>query len=192
MNNNSKVLNWKFNIAESPHGIVKQEFEASTDDLKQLARDLNINEVRSLKVDYDVEPWQKTGFRVTGWLRAAVEQDCIVSLTPVETLIEEKFSINFVPESEGHLYEPEISSEGVIEIDYFDSDPPDLFQGTEIDLGKLAEEQLALNLPAFPRAIDAEFSHEISNQGESGNTATEQDSPFAVLANLKSPRDAQK
>ena len=185
MNNRAKVLNWKFNVANLSGGTTEIVYQASPDDLKRLAHDFNLREVQSCKVQFEIKPWQESGFSVKGKLSAMVVQDCIVSLTPVETSIAEEFTINFVPESEGNLYEPEVNSEGVIEIDYLDSDPPDLYSGTEIDLGILTEEQLALNLPAFPRAVGVEFSEMTSSMNDSNSSKQNQNSPFSVLSELK-------
>ena len=192
MNENNKILDWIYNISDSSAGKSQLVFEATREELKQLASEFQIKEIRSLKVKYDIESWLKTGFSVKGLLHAVVVQNCIISLVPIETIIEEEFCINFLPESEGNLYESDITSEGVIEIDYLKSDPPDLFSGTEIELGKVAEEQLALNLPAFPRAKGVKFSKEIDDQHDSSSTAKSQDTPFAVLAKLKSTQIAKK
>ena len=192
MNDRVKVLNWKFNVANFSGGTSEIVHEASPDELKRLARDFNLREVQSCKVQFKIEPWQKSGFSVNGKLSAVVIQDCIVSLVPVENSIAEEFSINFVPESEGSLYEPDVNSEGVIEIDYLDSDPPDLYAGTEIDLGELTEEQFALNLPTFPRAVGVEFSEEISGVNDSDSSKQYQNSPFSVLSELKMKQNDKK
>ncbi len=192
MNENKKILDWIYNITDSPTGKSQLVFEATCEELKQLASEFQVREIRSFKVKYDIEPWIKTGFSVKGLLHAIVIQNCIISLVPIETIIEEEFCINFVPENEGSLFEPEISSEGVIEIDYLDSDPPDLFSGTEIELGKVAEEQFVLNLPPFPRAKGAEFSKDNNDQYDSNAIANSQDSPFAVLAKLTTTQIAKK
>ncbi len=102
-----------------------------------------------------------------GHLQARVVQTCVVSLEDFEATVEERFRVRFVPS-------------GTEE----DSDDPDTddeipYEGTQIDLGEAAAEQLGLALDPYPRMPNAALP-EAASEGEPH--------PFAALAALKRPQ----
>jgi hypothetical protein len=101
-----------------------------------------------------------------GRLRARVRQTCVVSLEPFEAEVMEDFAVCFVPEGMGS---DELDLEAEDEIPY---------QGTSIDLGEAASEQLALALDPFPRKPGAEMP---------GPVAPHESGAFAALAKLLPP-----
>lgn len=80
-----------------------------------------------------------------GKLEAEVVQSCVVSLEPVAQEVLEEFVVRFVPAGR--------------ESDDADPEAPDEipYQGSTIDLGEAAAEQLALALDPYPRIADAEL-----------------------------------
>ncbi len=78
-------------------------------------------------------------------LSARVTHRCIVTLEPVEQMIEERAALILADAS---LPEPD---------DWLDLDAPDWVpvSGAEIDVGKLLTDQLALALDPYPRKADA-------------------------------------
>jgi uncharacterized metal-binding protein YceD (DUF177 family) len=117
---------------------------ASPQECTALAVRLNILAVHSLICHFTL---RRQGAIVTaeGILAADVVQTCVVSLDAVDQHIDERFIIRFVPDGR----EPT------------DDDPeaPDEipYQGSIIDLGEAAAEQLALALDPYPRRPDAEL-----------------------------------
>ena len=128
--------------------------------------------------------------KAVGRLKARVVQLCVVSLEPVTTNIDAAFERLFVegaPEN-GWEWGPE---DVEIHLDENLKDAPDTMTGGFFDLGEALAEQLALEIPPFPRA-EAAFLKE--NPGgiepEEGWKAEETsgESPFAVLKKLKPGR----
>lgn len=80
-----------------------------------------------------------------GQLKAEVVQSCVVSLEPVDQEVLEQFVVRFVPAGR--------------ESDDADPEAPDEipYEGSIIDLGEAAAEQLALALDPYPRLLDAEL-----------------------------------
>lgn len=81
-----------------------------------------------------------------GRIRASVIQACVASGAPVPAMIDETFSLRFVPEGEG-VEEIELDVEDFDTIDY---------AGGAVDLGEAVAETLALSLDPFPRSPDAD------------------------------------
>lgn len=101
-------------------------------------------------------------------MRAQVIQACVVSLDPVEAVLEVPFH---------RLFGPSEASERDVQILPEDADPPDPLIGGAIELGEAVAEELGLALDPFPRKPGAEFRS--AEEGEPrGN-------PFASLAKLK-------
>jgi len=99
-----------------------------------------------------------------GDLRAQVMRVCVVTLETFEAATEERFRLRFVPEGTG------------AGDDDPESDDEIGFQGTSIDLGEAAAEQLALALDPYPRKPGAALP---DAAGEDTGSA------FAALARLQ-------
>ena len=80
-----------------------------------------------------------------GHLVARVVQTCVISLEDFEATVEERFRVRFVP------------SGTEAEDDDPDSDDEIPYEGTQIDLGEAAAEQLGLALDPYPRMPGAEL-----------------------------------
>ncbi len=102
-------------------------------------------------------------------LQARIVQDCVISLEPFETALDEAFRVRFVPEAR-LSDDPDPQSEDEIAI-----------VGGVIDLGEAAAEQLALGLDPYPRqpGVALAGQDDAAPSGPSG--------PFAALRPL--PRD---
>ena len=87
---------------------------------------------------------------MTGRVRASLVQDCVVTLDPVRSEVDEEISALFLPEG-SRLATPRQSPEGEILLDAEGEDGPELFSGDTIDVGQLAEEFFALGIDPYPR-----------------------------------------
>ena len=123
-----------------PHVTV----EADAAECAALAGRLNIPAVRSLFCRFTLRR-QGAVVLADGVLAADVTQSCVVTLDPVEQHVDDRFTVRFVPDgSEPKDDDPEAPDE----IPY---------QGSSIDFGEAATEQLALALDPYPRRDDAEL-----------------------------------
>lgn len=111
---------------------------AAPDECRALAHRMGLPAILSLDCRL-VLTRDGVAVRAEGELRARVLQVCVVSLDEFESVVEDRFVVRFVPAgSEAEAIDPEAEDE----IPY---------EGTEIDLGEAAAEQLALALDAYPR-----------------------------------------
>jgi uncharacterized metal-binding protein YceD (DUF177 family) len=140
-----------------------------------VAAALGIPAVRKLRLAGRLVPEGRADWRLEAELGATVVQDCVVTLEPVTTRIDEPVARRYL----ANLPAPEPGEAEVPEEDV-EPVPPVL------DLGEVMVEALALALPAFPRAPGAELGEfVIANPGVEPLTE-ERARPFAGL------RDALK
>ncbi len=148
---------------------------ASPEECRALAADLGIVAVRSLVAELHLAPWRSAGLRVTGRLRGEVTQTCVVTLDPVDQVVDEDIDLRFLPAAM-------IEKPGEeIEIDALDEDPPEPLPEGQLDLGQIVGEHLALGLDPYPRAPGAAFAEAAPEP----DAEPERPSPFAALKALK-------
>jgi len=116
------------------------------------------------------------GIRVTGRLRARIEQPCVVSLVPVHQDIDEDVDRVYLPETGG---DPSHEAGTDILVDIEGEDVPDHFDGREADLADMLVETLALAIDPYPHAPGATL------ETEGDPIDREEESPFAALRKLK-------
>jgi hypothetical protein len=131
---------------------------AVRDDLAKLA---GVRDLPELSAVFDL---LRMGARVdvTGRLNARVGQTCVVTLEPMESVLDEAINVVFAP--------PGTPAPGAGE------EPEPLLDG-KLDLGVLATEFLLLGIDPYPRKAGVEFAPpKLEDSGER---------PFAVLETLK-------
>lgn len=159
---------------------VEVHVEADTEERTGLARLWNILEVKSMKATMTVSRWKRDGVRVKGHVSAVITQACVVTLDPVEAVIEEDFEQIFVPEG-SKLARLMTGDSGEMVLDPEGPDLPESFAGDSIDAGETVAECVALAIDPYPRKPDAEFAAHIEDDGEKDRKP----SPFAVLKDWK-------
>ena len=169
-------LHYPVDVRVLPRGGYDETIRASETERAALARANGIAAVGSFEAELRVLPWRADGVRVTGRLRATVEQSCVVTLEPVRALIDEALDATFVPTG-SPLARGEADGEIVIDAD--GDDAPEPFDPPTLDLGAVASEFLTLALDPYPRAPGAELPREARDEAAS---------PFAALGVLKAGR----
>ena len=104
------------------------------------------------------EIWEQ-GVKVEGTLRASLEQLCVVTLEPLEVVIDAGLFLHF-SESAGEDY-------GDWEVGPKDENPPEMIKEDIIDLGEAVVQQLALELAPYPRAPGVAFK-DVSSDPQDG------------------------
>ena len=139
-----------------------------------LARELGIRGLRSLRLRGRAEPSGRDDWRLVAHLGATVVQECVVTLDPVVTRIEEEVERLYVADLPAPP-EPEAEM------------PDDAVEPlpAAIDLMAVAREALALALPAYPRAPGAELEQARFAADGVEPMSDEAARPFAGLAALR-------
>ncbi len=154
-------------------------FQADAAACKALAVYLKVDAVENFQVELAVTRWRKHGARIRGRVSADIEQPCVVTLAPVRTHVSEPVDARFLPAS---MLDRDASPGPEIVIDPMADDPPEPFEGREINLGPLLLEHLALGIDAYPRTPGAELPAHLTQP----DTLNEKRAnPFQVLARLR-------
>lgn len=178
------VLTRRLAVADLPPDGRSLTIEASETERAELARELDIPAVHRLVAEIEIKPWSRHGWRMTGRVRAAVTQTCVVTLEPLEAEVDEAVDVKFVPEAEAERYRPKPDAAGEVDLGAEPEDPPDVFDGVALDPGRVAEEHFMLGLDPYPRKAGVSFDPArfgLAAEGQGGGTV----SPFAALSKLK-------
>jgi hypothetical protein len=160
--------------AEVPETGRHVELVADERTRQQIAKIANLRALPRLSATFDLAPHGREGLRVTGRVAALVGQDCVVTLEPVDSELDEAVDLVFVPPS---ISVPDGSTAAM---DIAADDPPEALVEGMVDLGIIATEFLLLGIDPYPRKAGVVF--DLPAAGDSGT------SPFAALAALKPPR----
>jgi hypothetical protein len=142
-------LSRKFAVARIGAGV-RFMVEANERERAALASRMGLPAVLALTCRFDLQPAARGVVVASGHLESLVVQSCVVSMEDFEAPVVEDFLARFVPEGQEA---PDIDPEAPDEIPY---------EGTHIDLGEAAAEQLALALPPFPRRPGVVFADDPS------------------------------
>ena len=146
----------------------------------RIAQALDLVALERLEAEVRLTPWFD-GAEIVGRWRAGVVQTCGVSLEPFAAVLESEMHVRCIPPDSRMAAAAETSRhDEEIVIDPDAEDPPDVLEGSIIDLGAYVVEHLALQLDPFPRKPGVEFDPPPVEAPAS---------PFAVLAKLKPPGD---
>lgn len=158
-------------------GGASEHLSANDGERAALARRLGLVSIASLEATLELRTWRGCGLEVEGVLKARVVQSCVVSLEPIESMIETVVLARYLPSAMNPSDSLEMTEAA---LDPFATEPPEtLPQSGRLDLGELVTQHLAIAVDPYPRRPDAEFAGHIEKdaQGEGG--------PFAKLAALK-------
>ena len=126
----------------------------------------------AMAAKYTIRPLAPGRYRVSGSVRAEIEQICGVTLDPVKQIIDEAFDVEF---RSGARRDTDLEPD----FDALADDAPEPVEQGEIRIGRFICEVVASAIDPFPRAADA-----VLEQVEAGD-ATPAANPFAALAQLK-------
>ncbi|NKB50058.1 MAG: DUF177 domain-containing protein [Alphaproteobacteria bacterium] len=156
-------------FADSPEHEV--EIEATAAECQALAKRYELLSLEALAARMTVRQNPLGEITVEGRLTAKLTQECVVTLEPVDDVIDAPFDQRYTL----NPAEPEDE----LEIGPEDIEPPEPVTGDSIDLGELVAQYLYLSINPYPRAPDADV--EIAEI----KTKTQDNGPFAALAQLR-------
>lgn len=162
------------NVDELAPGVeIHREIEANEPERAALTARLGLLKLDSLSAEITLRRLSGGALiGASGRLKADMVQNCVATLAPVNDHLDETFEETFAPEG----YQPG-DDEDV-------DDPPELFDGHEIDLGEIAAQFLSVLLDPYPRAQDAPPPPLAGGSPD----APESRRPFAGLAELLNKR----
>ena len=165
--------------------------EPTEQQCKDLARRMHIEAIDSAKASLTIQRDSKNmNIHVTGQLKAVISQNCVVSLEPIESVIETQVEGWFADpgsvisitkarhekDSKSHDAELQILDE---------KDDPEPFVDGHIDLGELAAQYLSLAIDPYPHKEGVDFEQHISADQQKKNIPEVRKNPFAALKDWK-------
>ena len=163
------TLDYVIRVEDVPPTGRDASFEMPEEMRATLTQRFAVKNLDALKVDACLVPLDKECLHVTGKVQGRVEQICGVTLEPVWTDISQSFSAEFQPEK--------MVAKFVIPEDDFDTDLPEALQDGAANIGELAIQVFAMEIPAYPRKEGAAFDAAAAGVEKAG-------SPFSVLADF--------
>ena len=146
-----------------------------------IAAELGLRDLRKFRFAARLEPRGRRDWTLSGDLGATVVQDCVVTLAPVVTRIDEPVARRYLADF--------ALPEGGSEVEMPEDDTAEPLPAT-LDLYEVALEALALALPAWPRAEGVGLDRiAVAEPGVAPMTDAEA-KPFAGLAALRGRLDA--
>jgi uncharacterized metal-binding protein YceD (DUF177 family) len=155
-------------IAKLPPGETIQEIAATAGERAALARRFSLLALDRLEARVGLQRLAGGLVRLGAELYADVVQECVVTLEPVASRIEDSFTLLYGASAEAA---GEITLNGEAEL-------VEPLAGSSIDIGEAVAQQLSLALDPFPRAPGVEAPAPPAADGKP-------ESPFAALAQWK-------
>jgi Large ribosomal RNA subunit accumulation protein YceD len=149
-----------------PSGGIELSLEATPEECRVLAERFGLVTVERLVGHASLDRCDET-VRVRGRLEAQVVQSCVISLEEVRSTVDEAFECRFAR-----------PGAGIPDDLAWDQDIEPL-EGTELDVGEIFAQQLALALEPYPRAADA---YALVARELGPNIAFGEDGPSGALA----------
>ena len=170
---------WSVPISKADVPDTGRRFEIVADEgtRAKIAKLANLASIPRLTATFEIIP-RGESLRLVGVVSALVEQTCVITLEPVENVVEETVDLIFAPGA----VPAAAANEHLIEVGL--DDPPEIMDDGTIDLGAIASEFLMLGIDPYPRKPGAAF--------ESSATGVRGASPFAALAALKASSGGKK
>ena len=144
--------------------------------LGPVATYLGVERIDEAGITGAILAWDDAGWEIRGQITARLTQACVVSLEPVEQVIDQAAQRRYLPQAQMPDSEEIVVGE--------DDDSPDPFTDS-IDLAGLLLEELALAIDPYPRASGAELEQRIFAAPGIAPMTDEDARPFAKLAALK-------
>lgn len=151
---NSGPISRAYITSEIPSSGVEGVIELDSGQLGAVSTMLEVPEVRSFHFSYRLAPLSQKRFKLTGKLKAHVIQECVVTLEPIDAMIDEDLEIELWPLKEVEAAEKLAEEEGKTIL----IDGPEPITDNVIDVGQLAYELLASTLDPFPRIKDSQIN----------------------------------
>jgi hypothetical protein len=172
------AVSWKAPVSISdvpPAGRhIELKPDAATRDA--IAKAANVLVLPRLEAVFDLSLHGSDSLRVVGRVKASVEQNCVVTLEPLASEVDEEVDLLFAPPRDLPKTKEPVDDSGEVAGSPAVDGPEELENGT-VDLAALAVEFLLIGIDPYPRKPGAVF--DVPQVGEPGPH------PFAALAALK-------
>jgi uncharacterized metal-binding protein YceD (DUF177 family) len=159
-------------VAEIPDTGRRFDLAADAQTREAIAKVAAVLAVPRLNAEFELTRQGRDGVRVVGSVSATVEQNCVVTLEPMQSEIEEAIDLVFAPPPPPPADKAPKAEPKAVGEDF------EVLRDGVVDLGAVATEFFILGIDPYPRKPGAVFKAPIP-ENEPANR------PFAALAALK-------
>lgn len=164
-----------FDTSEMAGDTAERDISASEAERAALAERFGLQALETLSADLTIRRIRDDMFHVSGRLSAAVVQQCVVTLEPVQAQLDEPVAMTFVK-----------SKVAEADREALEDEEPEPMDGNLIDLGEAVAQQLAVSLNPYPRAPGASLDTVLPNRPDRGGASGEgRPNPFTALETLR-------
>jgi len=166
---------WPVTVAQIPDSGLDVTLEATPAQREALAKVARLPEIFSAGASFRLSHAAGGKVHVVGRVTARVGQTCVVTLEPIENVIDERVDLEFAPEEDI----PRLAA--IIDAEDDAGEVPDLpepISNGTIDLGRVATDVLFLAIDPYPRKPGAVFTQPQA-------TRDSDEHPFAALKALQ-------
>jgi len=153
-----------FAVSQMRSGGVNIKIEATEMECATIAADFKLSGVNSLVAEFRLTG-NSNRIKAVGRIEANIQQICVVSLDPFDSILKEDMEIIFADKDRKRRQTEQPESE---------EDGPDPIINGQIDLGEVTLEFLALGLDPYPRKPGVSFE-------DVQKMINEKNGPFAAL-----------
>jgi len=164
-------------VDELPNHGRKVDLQSTPEEMVAVAKRLGLTTLVQFEGVIRIRPEIGREIDVEGEIVVSFEQACVVTGEPVEQIM--TFDLKRRYSEDATKFDGVDDDDDIISAPM--DDGPDPIEDGIIDVGEAAVEELALQIPLYPRAADAEFNDIVEDNGEDDDKPN----PFAKLAALK-------
>ena len=167
---------WSVPVAvdDVPEAGRRLDLVADAPTREAIAKAAGLAALPRLAAGFDLTRLGIDGLCVAGRVSATVVQNCVVTLEPIESEVDEPVELVFLPDAAADVGAAAADAAG---LQPTDADPPEELRDGRADLGAIATEFLLLGIDPYPRKPGAVF-----DAPPAGDPASH---PFAALGALK-------
>lgn len=144
-------------VRDLPAGGISFVHDASEAERAALTQRFGIVAIARLHTRGNIFARSAGDICLTGEISAHVRQSCVVTLEPVESLIDGSFERTYRTGTSHHPSASPVEDDD-LSSPIADGDDWEPLAGDSIDVGEVAAEELALALDPYPRRKDAQFT----------------------------------
>jgi len=160
------------------------DLQPSGEEREAIAARLGLVELRGLEGKLRLQPEMGRQYSLRGPIRAEIVQTCVVTGEPLTAMLEFEIDRSFAEDADPLAGLNNTDDDTLTDPDI---DEPDPIIDGKIDVGEQTVEELALNIPPYPRAPGAVFDEITTDPAPDEGRPN----PFAVLSSLKDQMDSK-
>lgn len=142
-----------FIVENLPKTGFELNLKATDEECKQLATQINVEQVASFTAKLLISQWRRGGVHIEGTFTSTLTQQCVISLDSFDTILDEKIDQKFFASTKI----PEYGEKKEVEMIDNDMDPPEALVDGALNIFDYLAETMLLQLDPYPKKPDSQL-----------------------------------